>query len=164
MVDWFFVLAVRNISIVCTSCEGPKSYNFTRSFENSLNPCNVCVRLCKPLNLGQGMKFAHCLCCKYPTCMHYIKLKNKNKYYMNSYSKVFLHRDNPWFWSKLWSFFFLRFRASKPTNSEYLRRLPNIISRSILTNKTEKENSNFLTKIIGCPFVIPDVAPCKKDV
>ena len=116
---------------------GLKSYNFSTSFENSLNPCNVCVRLCKPLNLGQGMKFAHCLCCKYPTCMHYIKLKNKNKYYMNSYSKVFLHRDNPWFWSKLWSFFFFWFRASKPTNSEYLRILPNILSRSILTNKNK---------------------------
>ena len=98
----FFVLAVRNISTVCTACEGPKSYNFTRSFENSLNPCNVCVRLCKPLNLGQGMKFAHCIHVGSFQHWHYIKLKNKDKQYnIGSYSKVFLHKDNPWFWSKL---------------------------------------------------------------
>ena len=28
----------------------------------------------------------------------------------------------------------------------------------------QKKNSNFLTKIMGCPFVKPNVVPSKKDV
>ena len=30
--------------------------------------------------------------------------------------------------------------------------------------QNRKKNSNFLTKIMGCPFVKPNVVPSKKDV
>ena len=60
--------------------------------------------------------------------------------------QVFLHGDNPWIWSKLWIFFFVRIRPSKPRISEYLKILPNIIYKSILTNKTENKFSLFWPK------------------
>ena len=88
--------------------------NFITSFEKFLDPCNVVVGYA---NLWIRGKLWNLLYVWVGKTLHVFTIYNKRK---SIVLQVFLHKDNPWIWSKLWRFCFVRIRPSKPRISEYL--------------------------------------------